>query len=357
MTPQLPQRPGVRPGYQSIGLYTSEPGGLRLDLSDNVNLWGAPPVATTAIARLAASRHANYPTPYGDALKRAVAQYLNVSPDMVVTGCGSDDVLDSAVRAFGPPGSRLAYLSPTFSMVPMLAWSNGLDPLPVPMTPGLDADAAGLLSTRAPVTYLCSPNNPTGGALRRATIERIVAEATGLVIVDEAYAEFAEGDCRELLRREGPLLITRTLSKAFGLAGLRIGYGVAAPEVVHEIEKARGPFKLSAVAEAAAVAALTEGRGWVEARVREAITNRGRLRDLLDPLPGLGVMPSDANFLLITLNADWPDATAVTRALARRGVGVRAFPGLPGIGEAIRVTIGPWKMMEEFCTALGKEAP
>jgi histidinol dehydrogenase len=355
--------PQARAGYADITLHALEPAaGTRpglLDLSDNVNLWGTPPAATAALTRMsAAGASARYPQPYGLALKRVLATALDVTPDMIVVGCGSDDVLDGAIRAFARPGGRLAHITPSFGMIPLLARANDLSPVAVPLTPELDADADRLLDERAAITYVCSPNNPTGNGLHAATLERIAQTAEGLFIVDEAYVDFADGNPRSPLEPGGGVLLTRTLSKAFGLAGLRIGYGVGAPEVVREIEKALGPYKLSAAAEAAAIAVLTDGRPWVEAHVADVRRNRQRLTRALRDIPGLDPVPSQANFVFIRLADGWGSARHAADALSRRHVVVRTFPSLPGIGrEAIRVTVGPWSLMERLLDALRAEAP
>jgi len=216
-----------------------------------------------------------------------------------------------------------------------------------------------MLATGARIIYLCSPNNPTGGALTRATIDRIVRDAPGVVIIDEAYAEFAAADCLDLLRSSDRVLLTRTMSKAFGLAGLRVGYAAGSPQLVSAVEKSRGPYKVSAIAERMSLAALDEGMPWVRARVAEAIENRDRLvRSLVER--GLTALPSEANFVLV------PVARAGERCRAMRalGVAVRPFDALPGVtaalratqGSALRISIGPWPMIEAMLAALDATA-
>jgi histidinol-phosphate aminotransferase len=265
----------------------------------------------------------------------------------VVTGCGSDDVLDSALRAFGEPGDVVAVPDPAFAMIPIFSTLNGLRPVTVPLTKAFDADADGMLAANAKIVYLCSPNNPTGKALSRQTIERIVDESRGVVIIDEAYAEFSRANCLELLRRSPRVVITRTLSKAFGLAGLRIGYAVGDPAMIAEVEKSRGPYKVNAIAERAAVAALTEDRVWVDLTVREALENRTRLMDALHDI-GLSPLPSDANFVLVPVDG----AVRIDREMRTRGIAVRPFERLPNIGDALRISVGPWSLLEECVRVL-----
>jgi histidinol-phosphate aminotransferase len=309
-------------------------------LSDNTNLWGAPPAAERAL-REANISVARYPEAYSETLKTRLAEYAGIPADHIIVGCGSDDVLDSAFRAFAAPGDRVAYPDPSFAMIPIFARMNGLIPVAVPLGRGFDVDADAMLATGARIIYLCSPNNPTGTAVGAAAIERLVERAPGLVILDEAYAEFAGSDGTARWIASGRVLVTRTLSKAFGLAGLRIGYAVGAPALVAAVEKSRGPYKVSAVAERASVAALGPGLPWVRERVAEAIGVREQLAARLRAL-GLEPLPSVANFVLVPV----PDAAATAARLRERGIAVRPFTGLQRVGDALRITVGPWPLMD-----------
>ncbi len=335
----------ARECYRGIDLYAPNRAPCAVDLSDNTNLWGIPPAAERALRGAAAATVTRYPALYAGALKQALADYAGVETAHVVTGCGSDDVLDSAIRAFAEPGMRVAHPEPSFAMIPIFARMNGLVPVPVPLGRDFDADADAFLETRAPIIYLCSPNNPTGNLLSPGAVEAIVARAPGLVILDGAYAEYAgEGEgarLSALALASGRVLVVRTLSKAFGLAGMRIGYGVGAPAVVAEVEKSRGPYKVNALAERAAVAALTEDLGWVREHVALAVEIRERLAAGLRAL-GLAPLPSAANFVLVPV----PDAAETARRMRERGVAVRPFAGLPHVGDALRISVGPWEMME-----------
>ena len=179
-------------------------------------------------------------------------------------------------------------------------------------------------------------------------MRELIANAPGLVMLDEAYAEFAGGAG---LLREAPalerVLVCRTFSKAYGLAGLRVGYGTASAKIVETIEKSRGPFKVNAMAERAAVAALTGYGDWVAARAAEAVANRRRFDAELRSL-GFVPLPSSANFLLVpTL-----EAFGLAAHLLQRGIAVRPFRDLRGIGDAVRITAGPWPIMERVLEAL-----
>jgi histidinol-phosphate aminotransferase len=363
-TSHAPRALETRPGYESIPLYAPGTSPCAVDVSDTVNLWGAPPAALDALRDAATSAlTAHYPALYNAELKAPIAEYAGVREEHVVTGCGSDDVLDCAVRAFAQPGGVLAHAAPTFSMVPVYARSNGLTPVGVPLT-GADyaVDADALLATDACVTYLCSPNNPTATPVARDAVLRVVERARGLVILDEAYAEFILADPAaraEVFTPEAPgwgrVLVLRTLSKAFGLAGLRVGYGVGAPEVVREVEKARGPFKVTYPAEKGALAALGAGLPWVRARAAEAVAQREKLQAGLRAL-GLEPAPSVANFTFVPV----PRAAEVAERLRASGVGVRVFRGMPQVvpalrasgGEAFRLAAAPDAVQDALLAAL-----
>jgi histidinol-phosphate/aromatic aminotransferase/cobyric acid decarboxylase-like protein len=178
-------------------------------------------------------------------------------------------------------------------------------------------------------------------------VEAIVDGTTGAVIVDEAYAEFAGSSFVDLVEQCERVVIARTLSKAFGLAGLRVGYAIASPRLVIEIEKARGPFKVGGPSERAALAALNEDLEWVSARVADAIESRERLIGALREA-GLAPLPSASNFVLVPVT----NARDFAKRLRARGVAVRAFAALPTIGDALRITVGPWPIMETLIANL-----
>ncbi|MBI1809425.1 MAG: histidinol-phosphate aminotransferase family protein [Gemmatimonadetes bacterium] len=347
MTPH-PATPLARDDFATIPRYSSD-AAVAVNLADNTNLWGTPPAAQAALAACAADSAASYPSLYGEALKAAVARTHGVPEACVVTGNGSDDLLDCAVRAFARAGDAVAHPDPTFVMFPVFARINGLRPVAVPLTSDHEMDADALLATGARIIYLCTPNNPTGTPTRPEVVRRIIAEAPGLVIVDEAYAEFSR---MEGLLREAPalerVLVCRTMSKAYGLAGLRAGYGVASPSIVDAVERSRGPYKLSAFAEAAAVAAMTADAAWVRERAAEAVQLRERLAGALGAV-GFTPLPSDTNFLCVPTAR----AGAIAAHARTRGIALRAFADLPGLGPALRITVGPWPLMERALDAIG----
>jgi histidinol-phosphate/aromatic aminotransferase/cobyric acid decarboxylase-like protein len=232
-------------------------------------------------------------------------------------------------------------------MVPVFGRMNALEPVAVPLGPAFELDADALLAAGGTTTYLCRPNNPTGTLFERPAVERVCREAKGLVLLDEAYASFAADDMVAAALATERTLVLRTFSKAYGLAGLRLGYAIGPAALIAEVEKSRGPYKVNGAAEAAALAVLTRDGDWVRERIAEVRTNRDRLAQALRAR-GARVWPSAANFVLVSVPgaaADW------NRHLRQRGVAVRPFAALRHAGDSLRVTAGPWPQLERFLAA------
>lgn len=323
---------------------------IDLDLSDNANLWGSPPSAVEML-RGTASLVSRYPELGADSLRRALARELGHSPTQVVVGCGSDDVLDAAFRALARPGDRIAHAAPTFGMVAAFARTNRLEPIGVPLRADGATDVDALLATGAPLIYLASPNNPTGTMTPAREIQRLVERAPGCVILDEAYAEFADGpDWRVRAPAWDRVFVTRTFSKAWGLAGLRVGYGVGCARLVTAVGEALGPYKVNALAARAATAALERDGDWMRSRAVAAREARATLEAFLEGRRGVCLTASRANFVLVRLG-DGVRATEIAERFAEHGIGVRAFPALPVVGDAIRITVGPAPVLDRVMRA------
>lgn len=362
---QLDLRRLARDEVRALPLYAPDVAACALDLSDNTSLWGPAPAARRALVAAAstAAVTSRYPSLYSAPLRDAILRYVGLDDTAgvgVVTGCGSDDVIDATMRAFANSGDRIVASTPTFSMVGTFARLNGLELMSVPLTEQYDVDPERLVSTRAKITYLCTPNNPTATALSRDAVEYVVAHASGVVLLDEAYAEFASETFVDLVRRYDNLLVTRTFSKAFGLAGLRVGYGVGSTALVGLVQRARGPYKVNAFAERAALASLDEtddALEWVRVHAALAAVNRDRLGTALTSFD-LAPLPSAANFVFVPT----ADADAIARGLRERDVLIRAFAGLPvelsclvtSNGKALRIGVGPWEMMQRLLEAVAE---
>ena len=331
-------------------------------LASNETPFGPFPEVFEAVSRtvLGANR---YPDPSYQGLRRALAGRYGVPPERIALGNGSCDILLAAAEALLEPGAEVIYGWPAFSVYPLLAASSGARAVEVPLDAedrhDLEAMAAEItVATR--LVLICNPNNPTSTAhgLEQITalLERCPAHVC--VILDEAYAEFslALGDTYasvELLRRYPNLVVLRTFSKVYGLAGLRVGYALCgAGEFVRAVDAVRQPFHVNAAAQAAAVEALRH-QDAVEQRVTQTLAARLELEQDLAELE-VSVAASDANFVWIRLGEDEDAAErerAVVDGLAGRGVLVRAGASLGGPG-AMRVTVGTGPENRRFVAAL-----
>lgn len=329
-----------------------------MNLSDNTNRWGAPPHARAALHDWARDPM-RYPEPFARALVEELAAYHDVSADRITTGNGGDGTLSASVRALTRAGDVVAIPVPTFGMVAEFASAHGAGVAAVARRPDYELDVDAIVATRARLVYVCSPNNPTGTMTPSATIADLARGVDGVVLVDAAYADFAPDDRAGLLGLLAldNVVVVRTMSKAFGLAGARVGYAIGPVALTQAIERVRGPYAVNAGGAVAAVAALRSDVAWVREHASLASVNRDGLVARLRALGGgLEPVASQANFVFVPLR----DAPIVARAMAEAGVVVRAFTDLPPVspalaassGGALRITVGPWHEMEAALDAL-----
>jgi histidinol-phosphate aminotransferase len=325
---------------------------VRLNVNENPY---APPAAVAADMAAAVSRALTAANRYPDReaieLRAALADYSGVEFDQVWAANGSNEVMHQLLGAFGGPGRTMVSFTPTYSMYPVYARDTNTQYLTAPRLPDHSLDvaaAADLIARERPsVVVVASPNNPTGGLLPAAQVRQLHAMVAdhGLLVVDEAYIEFAPSDSSavEILPALPRLVILRTLSKAWGLAGLRLGYAIAAPAVIDALRLVRLPYHLSIASQAAATAAVAH-RDELLLPVAEVIAQRQELAHWLAE-QGIPAAASHANFILI---GPLPASAEVFAALRERGVLVRESGG-PGY---LRVSIGTPHENEVFREAL-----
>ena len=312
-------------------------------LNDNANLFGVNPAVAEVAERFDFSRLWAYPSENSDTLRARIASEFGLSPDEVIVGSGSDELLDMASKCFLDPGDRFCSPAPTFGMYKFYARVNLAEVSEKPLGPGYSLDADALLSEGAKLTAVCQPNNPTANLFDRGAVVRILKESEGAVILDEAYSDFCGSDMHGDAMAAQCAMDIRTFSKAYGLAGLRAGFALARKEVVDELRRVRTPFGLNSFTEAVATKAL-DHKEWVEGAVSRMKAERayldGRLRSL-----GFVTKPSECNFLIAKCPVK---GTPFVAALRERGVAVRDCSSFPSMEDFIRVTIGPRPMMDRF---------
>jgi histidinol-phosphate aminotransferase len=326
-------------------------------LNTNENPYPPPPAlvadVTQAVAEAATRLH-RYPDRDAVALRTDLAAYLSTSTGVALTvenlwaANGSNEVLQQILQAFGGPGRTALGFEPSYSMHPIIAAGTRTEWAPTPRRPDFTLDTAAaasvLASSKPDIAFITSPNNPTGGSIPLDELRALIEAAPGLIVVDEAYAEFSSQPSAVTVLAEYPakLIVSRTMSKAFAFAGGRLGYLAAAPAIIDALQLVRLPYHLSVVTQAAARAALRHADETLASVDRLAV-ERDRVMESLRDL-GFTVVPSDANFVLF---GQFADAPTTWRSYLDQGVLIRDV-GIPG---HLRVTIGTPAENDAFLAA------
>lgn len=344
----------VKPACLAEQGYTLDPLRAPVKVNQNENPFDLPEAAKRRVLEQALAREwSRYPDFDPSELRARLAAFTGWRADGVLCGNGSNELIEALLLTTVGAGTRVVIPEPSFALYGLMTRLLGGTCVPVQLGPNLEYDAAALSrarrETEAPLTIVCSPNNPTGGTLPTPALRALLRESDGLVAVDEAYHEFAGESALELLHEFENLVVLRTFSKAMGMAGLRVGYLLAAPELVRQIDKARLPYNLNFFSQLAALAALDELetlRGNVELLRSE----RGRVVAALEALPGVRPFPSQANFILFELETRAP--REVFQALHAQGVLVRDVSSYPRLGRCLRVSVGSPTENQAFVAAL-----
>ena len=346
LAPYVPGKP-IEELERELGIRGS------IKLASNENPLGPSPRAVEAMRKAAAEIH-RYPDGASFALRAALSKKLGVGGDQLVFGAGADEILELIAKTLIGEGDEVVYAWPSFAMYPIVVQGMGAKGVAVPLTRDLVHDLDGMLAAitkQTRVVMVCNPNNPTGTSVGAEAFDRFVAALPEDVVlaVDEAYYEFVRRpdfpDSLALTRRRPGTVVLRTFSKIYGLAGIRIGYGVCDRELASYLERARHPFNVNRLAEVAAVAALEDEEHVRRTReinamgARALATELGRL--------GIETWPTDANFILARTGAD------IYEALLARGVIVRPMRGF-GLTEHVRISIGLPEENERFIKTLAE---
>jgi len=329
----------IRPDLADIPAYVPgqrQPDGLKLSSNEVTT----PPLAAAVEAMSRAAAGANrYPDMSAEDLRAALAEHLDVDVDQVAVGCGSSALCQQLVQITATPGDEVIFAWRSFEAYPIFARAVGATPVAIPLTADdahdLDAMAAAI-TDRTRLIFLCNPNNPSGTTISQEEFDSFMAQVPEEVIVglDEAYFEYNRAEdtvlATEAITRHPNVVGLRTFSKAYGLAGVRVGYAFGAPEIIAALNKLAIPFAVSSVAQAGAVASLAAADELLE-RTEETVAERDRVAE------ALGTRPSQANFVWLPAE-DLTGRLGATPAelaarLAEHGVLVRAFP------EGVRVTV------------------
>jgi histidinol-phosphate aminotransferase len=296
-----------------------------------------------------------YPDPYQSRLRMLIADYRGVDSEQVFVGVGSDEVIDLCIRMFCEPGKdQIIVTPPTYGMYKVSAAVNNVVVRQVLLTDDFQLDVDRILKAAnesTKILFLCSPNNPTGNSLNRDDIEKIIQEFPGLLVLDEAYVDFSEqGSLCNLISSYPNLLVMQTLSKAFGLAGIRLGIGLAQEDIIGYMMKVKAPYNINKLTSDAAIRAFAD-TDLIHERVEALLSERDRLIEELLKVDAVNkIHPTDANFFLMITK----DAREVYRKLAEEGVIVRYRGDEPGCKDGLRVTVGTVEENNCLIEALNK---
>jgi len=324
--------------------------GAKVKLNQNESPFDIPPQLKAVLEReLSAIELNRYPDAASEELRVELARYAGSEPENIVVGNGADELIYYIALAFLGRGERVVFPTPSFAMYEIAAGLMGCRTRPVLLERDFSLPEKFLSEAKgAKAAFLCSPNNPTGNSIPTKQIEEIAGACEGIVVVDEAYAEFAPQSCLPLTKRFSNLIVLRTFSKAFSAAGIRVGYAVASEEAAELLNRVRLPWNVSAFSQKAAII-LLRNRQVFERNVELIKRERERVGRELMKINGVEAFPSDANFYLFRTPAE---AGRVFTALWERGVLVRDVSSQPLLSRCLRANVGAEEENDELIDAL-----
>ena len=280
-----------------------------------------------------------YPDPLANRLRDIIAEANGLERENVLLGNGGDELLFNTALAFGGPGRKFMNFPPTFSVYAANAYLTNTEVVDVPRGPGFELDEIGALArvSEGDIDYIIvtSPNNPTGRLADETFIRHLAESTDAIVLVDEAYGEFARTTCRPLLSNHKNIVILRTFSKAFACAGVRLGYLLGDADIIREYIKVRQPYSVDAISQLVGCT-VYENRQMFAPTINSIIDERDRMIAELRDIEGIQVYPSDANFILVRI----ADAADVWQKLYDQGILVRDFSHAPYLEDCLRLTVG-----------------
>ena len=343
----------IKPQVRAIHAYTLAPLRAEVKINQNENPFDMPAaIKEEVLRRLAHRPWSRYPTFIPTELHEKLAAFAGWRADGVLAGNGSNELIQALLTVTVGAGSRVIITEPTFTLYRQLATVLGGEVIAVPLNENLTFNisklASKVVTTKADLTIICSPNNPTGCTIERRDLTALLRNTEGLVVVDQAYVEFGGEDHIPLLKEHPNLIVLRTFSKAMAMAGLRVGYLLASPALVTEINKAKLPYNLNFFSMMAAEVAI-ERFDLLRPLIEILISERARLFTALQQIKGLTPVPSSANFMLI--RTELPPKQ-LFEALHARGILARDVSKYPMLGDCLRISVGTPEENDKLIAAL-----
>lgn len=346
----------IKQRVRGLRAYTLAPVRASVKLNQNENPWDAPRrVKEECLLLLVERAWSRYPDFVPAILHEQLAAFAGWRTDGVLAGNGSNELIQALLMVTVGEGKRVLVPEPTFTLYRQIGTVLGGEVLGVPLREDLSFDAAALARAvkdfSPAVTIICSPNNPTGSRLGEQELSELLEVSGGLVVVDEAYFEFSGRTIAPLLERHGNLVVLRTFSKAMALAGLRVGYLLAAPELTREVAKALLPYNLNVFSQIAAGVALELYDAEIRPLIERIVAERGRLYSALAEIEGLAPVPSHANFMVVRSALAPP---FVFSELLKRDILIRDVSGHPMLKDFFRVSVGTPRENDLLIASLGE---
>jgi histidinol-phosphate aminotransferase len=333
---------GVKASVVQLRGYNLRTDTVAVKLNQNENPWDAPSaIKQETLRRIGDRAWSRYPSFVPHRLRERLAEFSGWTADGILAGNGSNELIQALLMVTVGEGRRVLINEPTFSLYQQIVTVLGGEVVSIPLNAELGFDIEAMRDAvrdlQPEVVIVCSPNNPTGAVLSDDDLEALLELTSGLVVVDEAYCEFAEHSVVPLLRRHANLVVLRTFSKAMAMAALRVGYLLAAPALTREISKAVLPYNVNAISQIAAEVAMEMYRHQLRPLVHKIIAERARLFDALQGIDGLTPVSSRANFILVRSVID---PRQVFAELVNRDILIRDVSSYPMLSEYFRLSVG-----------------
>jgi histidinol-phosphate aminotransferase len=337
---------GYEPGFQPPASSIEDRASSIVKLNTNENPYPPSPKVMKVLSEISPEQLRRYPDPMGIAFREAAAEVNGVAPDYIMCCNGGDELLKMAFQAFCDENRPVAYPVPTYSLYPVLAKLQNCRAVEIPFDNEFNLPAK-LAGTGAALTIVCNPNAPTGSFINVDELASLADEASGVLLIDEAYVDFAEKNCTALVKDFDNVIILRSMSKGYSLAGLRFGYAIAKPDLITGLIKVKDSYNVDAVSITIAAAAIRD-QDYFRKTVEKVIAERTRLTGQLRNL-GFDVPDSSSNFILAECKNS--RAAEIYEKLTRRNIFVRYF-AYPELKEKLRITIGTPEQNDTLLSAL-----